>query len=206
MKIIKKVLGMMQTNCYLLVNEEKGESLLVDPADDFSEIEKMIEESKSRLAGILLTHGHFDHIMALEEVKKRYQVPIYAHSLEKDILENPDFNLSSVFVSPFGASADLYTEDKEKLDLAGFTVEVLHTPGHTKGSVCYYFAKEQVLVSGDTLFACSVGRCDFPTGDGQKLRQSICGLFKNLSPEVKVYPGHMQETDIGYEMRYNPCV
>ena len=206
MKIMHRVLGMVETNCYLIINEERKESILIDPADEPLEIIKMIEESKSNLKAIFLTHGHFDHVMALETVAEKYQVSVYAHELEKEILENPDFNLSSRWMAPLSKSADCYLKDREKISLAGFEVEVIHTPGHTQGSVCYYFEKDKVLISGDTLFALSVGRCDYPTGNAGQLQKSIQGLFAKVPEQVKVYPGHMQETSIGYEMRYNPCV
>lgn len=204
LKIEKLVLGAVQTNCYLAVNADSRDALIIDPADKAKNISQKIQELKIRPVGILLTHGHFDHIGAALELKKEFQIPIFAQEQEKVILEDPNLNLSSMFGLPFQIEADIYLKDQEELELAGFHIKVLHTPGHTKGGICYYLPQELVMFSGDTLFRESVGRTDFPTGSASVLRDSVKRLLTSLPENTIVYPGHDMKTDIAHERRNNP--
>ena len=196
--------GMVATNCYLIINKETKEALLIDPADNALRISNVIEENVCTLKAILLTHGHFDHIMALNELKKRYNVPVYAHEEEEDVLKQSSLNMSGMIGQIYTTQADIYVKDGEHLKLAGLDIIVLHTPGHTKGGVCYYLPKEKVLMSGDTLFHCSIGRTDFPTGSMSQLVRSVKEQLFVLPDDVQVYPGHDSVTSIGYEKQYNP--
>ena len=187
-RVERMVLGMIRTNCYLLIREDTGETLIVDPADRADRIEAKLTEEHLTPCGVLLTHGHFDHIGAAEEA-----------------LAGDSFaNLSGQWASPFGIKADVLLKDGETLELAGFSIEVKATPGHTGGSACYYLPDEKILFSGDTLFAGSVGRSDFPTGSAGALARSVKGLLSSLPEDVHVYPGHEGDTSIAYEKRYNP--
>ena len=203
-EIKSMTLGMVATNCYLIINKENKEALLVDPADNALRISNVIEENGCTLKAILLTHGHFDHIMALNDLKKRYTVPVYAHEEEEDVLKQSSLNLSGSIGQIYTTQADVYVKDGEHLKLAGLDVIVLYTPGHTKGGVCYYFPEEKVLMSGDTLFHCSIGRTDFPTGSMSQLVRSVKEQLFVLPDDVQVYPGHDSVTSIGYEKQYNP--
>ena len=203
-EIKSMTLGMVATNCYLIINKENKEALLVDPADNALRISNVIEENGCTLKAILLTHGHFDHIMALNDLKKRYNVPVYAHEEEEDVLKQSSLNLSGSIGQIYTTQADVYVKDGEHLKLAGLDVIVLYTPGHTNGSVCYYFPKHKVLMSGDTLFHCSIGRTDFPTGSMSQLVRSVKEQLFVLPDDVQVYPGHDSVTSIGYEKQYNP--
>lgn len=203
-EIKSMTLGMVATNCYLIFNKENKEALLVDPADNALRISNVIEENGCTLKAILLTHGHFDHIMALNDLKKRYNVPVYAHEEEEDVLKQSSLNLSGSIGQIYTTQADVYVKDGEHLKLAGLDVIVLYTPGHTKGGVCYYFPEEKVLMSGDTLFHCSIGRTDFPTGSMSQLVRSVKEQLFVLPDDVQVYPGHDSVTSIGYEKQYNP--
>ena len=198
-EIKSMTLGMVATNCYLIINKENKEELLVDPADNALRISNVIEENGCTLKAILLTHGHFDHIMALNDLKKRYNVPVYAHEEEEDVLKQSSLNLSGSIGQIYTTQADVYVKDGEHLKLAGLDVIVLYTPGHTKGGVCYYFPEEKVLMSGDTLFHCSIGRTDFPTGSMSQLVRSVKEQLYVLPDDVQVYPGHDSVTSIGYE-------
>ena len=202
-EIKSMTLGMVATNCYLIINKENKEALLVDPADNALRISNVIEENGCTLKAILLTHGHFDHIMALNDLKKRYNVPVYAHEEEEDVLKQSSLNLSGSIGQIYTTQADVYVKDGEHLKLAGLDVIVLYTPGHTKGGVCYYFPEEKVLMSGDTLFHCSIGRTDFPTGSMSQLVRSVKEQLFVLPDDVQVYPGHDSVTSIGYEKQYN---
>ena len=203
-EIKSMTLGMVATNCYLIINKETKEALLIDPADNALSISNVIEENVCTLKAILLTHGHFDHIMALNELKKRYNVPVYAHEEEEDVLKQSSLNMSGMIGQIYTTQADIYVKDGEHLKLAGLDIIVLHTPGHTKGGVCYYLPEEKVLMSGDTLFHCSIGRTDFPTGSMSQLVRSVKEQLFVLPDDVQVYPGHDSVTSIGYEKQYNP--
>ena len=203
-EIKSMTLGMAATNCYLIINKETKEALLIDPADNALRISNVIEENVCTLKAILLTHGHFDHIMALNELKKRYNVPVYAHEEEEDVLKQSSLNMSGMIGQIYTTQADIYVKDGEHLKLAGLDIIVLHTPGHTKGGVCYYLPEKKVLMSGDTLFHCSIGRTDFPTGSMSQLVRSVKEQLFVLPDDVQVYPGHDSVTSIGYEKQYNP--
>lgn len=203
-EIKSMTLGMVATNCYLIINKETKEALLVDPADNALRISNVIEENGCTLKAVLLTHGHFDHIMALNDLKKKYNVPVYAHEEEEDVLKQSSLNMSGMVGQIYTTQADIYVKDGEHLKLAGLDVIVLHTPGHTKGGACYYFPEEKVLMSGDTLFHCSIGRTDFPTGSMSQLVRSVKEQLFVLPDDVQVYPGHDSGTSIGYEKQYNP--
>ena len=203
-EIKSMTLGMVATNCYLIINKETKEALLIDPADNALRISNVIEENVCTLKAILLTHGHFDHIMALNELKKRYNVPVYAHEEEEDVLKQSSLNMSGMIGQIYTTQADIYVKDGEHLKLAGLDIIVLHTPGHTKGGVCYYLPEEKVLMSGDTLFHCSIGCTDFPTGSMSQLVRSVKEQLFVLPDDVQVYPGHDSVTSIGYEKQYNP--
>ena len=198
------VLGSVSTNCYLLKNKNTGELLIVDPADHAQEIFSRIREMQAKPAAILLTHGHYDHILAVEDVKKEYQIPVYACEKEAGTLLDPSANLSGYGNRSCSLKADILLEDLQAFEAAGFSVQMLHTPGHTPGSCCYYLKDEGILFSGDTLFYGSVGRTDFPTGSGTDMQASVKRLLKELPETTRVCPGHNEETTIGYEKRYNP--
>lgn len=198
------VLGMLSTNTWLLKNENTGELLIIDPADQAELIQQNIKMLEGKPAAVLLTHGHFDHMMAAEDLRDFYGIPIYVFAGEKQLLEDSHDNLSGIWAQPYILLADQWVLEGSILHLAGFEIRVLHTPGHTSGSCCYYLEDEGVLFSGDTLFAGSVGRTDFPTSSGARMQESVHRLLRELPEDTRVYPGHNEETTIGYEKRYNP--
>ena len=195
---------MVGTNCYLLCNMDIKECVLIDPADSQDEISRMIDESGCSLKGILLTHGHFDHIMAADAVRDKYGVKVYASCDEKNTLEQPHINLGEAYGLKLSVKADVWHKDGEILKLAGFDIEALHTPGHTEGGSCYYIREIGVLFSGDTLFCGSVGRTDFPGGSMSEIVRSIKEKVMVLPDDTKVYPGHGEGTSVGYERDNNP--
>nr|WP_305138706.1 MBL fold metallo-hydrolase [uncultured Schaedlerella sp.] len=205
MKIQNFVLGMVGTNCYLVVNEEEKQCILIDPAVYSGEIAEQIRREGLDLRAILLTHGHFDHIMGIDGFRKEFpEIPVYAHREEEALLKDASMNASLEFGRQYTFSGAAYTEDGDVLDLAGMQFQVIHTPGHTIGGCCYYLQEEKVLFSGDTLFRESIGRTDFPTGNGGQLMRSIREKLFTLPEETAVYPGHMERTMIGDEKKYNP--
>ena len=206
MKIEKFVLGSMGTNCYLLINEDTKELVVVDPATCPDYLVSHIKSNGYIPKAILLTHAHFDHVMGIDGWVKEFDIPVYLHEDEKQILEDPRLNLSGVFGTNYSYKKASCLQDKQILALAGFKFKVIHTPGHTAGGCCYYEEAEAVLFSGDTLFCQSVGRSDFPTGSMSTLVRSIKEKLFCLPDDVMVYPGHNDVTCIADEKVYNPFV
>lgn len=206
LELQKCILGPVMTNCYFLKNRETGEMLIVDPGDSPDTVIAKVREMQGTPVGILLTHGHFDHILAVEEVKKEFGVSVYAWEKEASTLEKPMANLSAYQGRACSLKADVELSDLQEFEAAGFTVKMIGTPGHTEGSCCYYLKDEGVLFSGDTLFHGSVGRTDFPGGSTAEIVRSLHRLLDMLPEETEVYPGHDSSTTIGYEKRYNPFV
>ncbi len=203
-KIGRMVLGMCQTNCYFLYREDSKECIFVDPADQGANIYKALTQNGFHVAGILLTHGHFDHIWGTKELRELSGAKLYASEGERELLNDARKNVSSQVSRPYTVDADVYVKDGEEITIADMTFQVIATPGHTGGGCCYYFKKAGFLVSGDTLFQESVGRTDLPTGSMGTLIRSIREKLFVLPEETLVYPGHGDSTTIGHEKRYNP--
>jgi glyoxylase-like metal-dependent hydrolase (beta-lactamase superfamily II) len=206
MKIQTYVLGMVSTNCYIIFNESTNEALIIDPPDQAPALKVKIEELDLSPVAILLTHGHFDHIMAAGDLAAAFGIPVLAGEDEKALLEDYNLNGSRMVRKNYTLSADRFLKDKEEFTLGGMRIKVIHTPGHTAGGVCYYFEEDKVLISGDTLFLESIGRTDLPTGDQDTLLESIRRKLMILPEEVFVYPGHGDKTTIGYEKIHNPYI
>ena len=199
--IKRLVLGPIRTNCYIVYNNETKEGIIFDPASESEKIREFIEEEKLELKGIFLTHGHFDHIGGATKYQKKYNVPLYCHEAEEDIATSLELNLSAAFGDNAYATPDTLLKDGQQIDICGFNIKVIHTPGHTKGSCCYLINcdNESVLISGDTLFAGSHGRVDFPTGSMSQITRSITEKLLCLDEDLLVLPGHEFETTIGEE-------
>lgn len=207
MKIEKFVVGPVGTNCYIVQNEEKKECFLVDPGACPPEMISHIKRAGLTVKAVLLTHGHFDHIMGLDGVLKEFQVPVYVCKEERELMENAQLNSSLLMLGQaYSFSGAEYIADGDVLFPAGIRVHVIFTPGHTAGGCCYYLPEEHVLFSGDTLFRASIGRTDLPTGRTGQLVRSVREKLFVLPDDTKVYPGHMDETTIEYEKKYNPFI
>lgn len=205
-RIKTMVLGAVSTNCYLVYHEDTKEAILFDPADGADQILKVCSDEGLKLQAVLLTHGHFDHIFAVNELVKQLKIPLYGGRKEKELLEDSNLNLSASWMKmPYTVKADYLVEDGQILTLSGFSLRVIETPGHTAGSLCYYFKEEDVLISGDTLFLESLGRTDVPTSNPQAIIHSITDKLFLLPDDTIVYPGHGEPTSIGYEKEHNPA-
>ncbi len=210
-RIEKCVLGMVSTNCYIVyreVEEEKRREglkpgVIIDPGDNATFILNKCRELQVRPEAVLLTHGHFDHILAAEDIRRTFHIPILAGEKEMALLEEPDMNLTGSYGEDMSLTADRWLRDGEILDLIGRSWKVLHTPGHTAGCVCFYVEEEGVLFSGDTLFHQSVGRTDLPTASSVDIIDSVVGKLFVLPESTRVYPGHDSDTTIGHEKKYN---
>lgn len=205
-KIGRMVVGALQTNCYFLHNTENNEAVVIDPADKGQKIYEELQKKGITVKAILLTHGHFDHVMGVDELRRASGAKVYLGKEEEKLISNTELNLSAMFGTLFTTKADVFVKDGEELELAGIKIKVIHTPGHTIGGVSYYLEEEGILVCGDTLFAGSVGRTDFPSSSGAELGRSIREKLFKLPEDVYVYPGHGPSTTIGYEKENNPFV
>ncbi len=203
--IERLIVGMVQTNCYILENQKCKRAVVIDPGDKEEEIAQALEKKELELEAVLLTHGHFDHGLAAAGLAGRFQVPVYANQAERQLLADP--HLTASFLLP-GLSYTLepgnWVQGGELLELAGVRLRALDTPGHTIGGTSYYLPDYQVVFSGDTLFCGSVGRTDLPTGDARRLFASIRDVLFELPPGTMVLPGHGGSTTIELERRYNP--
>ena len=196
--------GMLETNCYLVSNDETKEAIITDPGDNASFIAKCVEEKGVKPVAVFLTHAHADHILALEEIRENYDVPVYVNEADEDMLQDGYKNLGMVEIHL--TEKDIKLKGGEELSVGGMKIQVLHTPGHTPGGTCYYFPEAGFVLAGDTMFFRSWGRCDFPGGDERALMESIHTKLLPLPEETKVYPGHMQATDIKGERRMHGYV
>lgn len=207
--VITNQLGDFMTNCYTVYNAVTRDAVLIDPASNARFLNNILVNEQLNCVAILLTHGHYDHIGALPELMELvgHKVPIYASAEEEDVLNDPRKNLSTMLSGQMvTVKSDILLQDDQEIELLDTKLRCFLVPGHTKGGMCYYFAENGILFSGDTLFARSIGRSDFPTGDGIKLVKSIKEKLMTLPDETIVYPGHNERTTIGKERNANPFI
>jgi hydroxyacylglutathione hydrolase len=197
--------GPVSENCFVLRREGSGRGLIVDPGDDSDRILAKVEEMGVKIEAILVTHCHFDHIGAVAPVAMVTGAPVYCPELERPMLADIMAFVPFPGIGPYESyEADETVKGGETLELAGMTLDVIATPGHSPGHVTYSVRDEEAMFSGDVLFQGSVGRVDLPGGDGPVLMRSIRDLLESHSPETGVYPGHMGVTTLGAERATNP--
>lgn len=204
LKIGRMVIGAYGTNCYLVYREGRQEAIVVDPADRGEQIYEALQEKGFTVSGILLTHGHFDHIWGTKTLRERSGAQIYALYAAEKLCEDDGLNVSRQAGRPYTVVPDVYVRDGEEIRIADITCRVIATPGHTVDSCCYYFEEAGFAVCGDTIFLESVGRTDLPTGSGSTLKHSIQEKIFTLPDSVQLYPGHGDSTTVEHEKKYNP--
>lgn len=195
----KIIVGELQTNCYIVADENSKEALIIDPGAETEKILRVIEKNHLKPHYIVCTHGHPDHSGGIRELSEKINIPVYIHEKDAIMLNHPI--LSALGLET--ASSIQFLADGQEIKLGKLNFKVLHTPGHSMGSISLYSNK--ILFSGDTLFAGGVGRMDLPGGSQSDLVHSLKKLL-SFSPDTKIYPGHGLETSIGEEKKSNPFI
>ena len=199
------IVGPLQCNCSILGDEVSREAIVVDPGDDISRIVSTLEQHRLTVKQIIVTHAHIDHIAGAQRLKKLTGAPILYNQSDLPLVKLMDIQAGWLGIpTPEVAPPDANLEDGQIVSIAGLTGSILHTPGHTEGSVCLYLPDQTLLLAGDTLFSGSIGRTDLPGGNSGKLLQSIHNSLLTLPEDVIVIPGHGPKTSIGVEKESNP--
>jgi hydroxyacylglutathione hydrolase len=197
--------GPVAENCFVLRREGSGRGLIIDPGEEPERILTTVKQMGVKVEAILITHCHFDHIGAVSPVATVTGAPVYCPEIEVPVLADIMAYVPFAGFGPFESyEADETVKGGEALELAGLTIDVIHTPGHSPGHVTYVVRDEEAMFSGDVLFKGSVGRVDLPGGDGPTLMRSIRDLVESHPPETGVYPGHMEVTTLAAERATNP--
>lgn len=197
MKLRKLIVGVYAANCYILSDEDAAECVVIDPGGDVKDIINAIDDSKSKVKYILLTHGHADHTEGAEQIKNRYNAPIGINKSDYEMMKKRDLMYGTMTAEP-----DIYFKDNQVFEIGNINLKTIFTPGHTPGGVS--FLTENLVFTGDTLFQGSVGRTDFPGGDFEAIIGSIKNRLMILPDETEVLPGHGLKSFIGKERIYNP--
>lgn len=206
LKIDRLELGPVQTNCYIVSGEDQ-QCIIFDPGEEAQKIKDLIKRKRLKPLAILLTHAHFDHIGAVDELREAYGIPVYLHDKERDFLASPKLNGSGKYAAVADyrvAPADNWITNERTLTIGPFTMELFHTPGHSPGSVSFYFPDDRFAIVGDTLFFGSIGRTDLVDGSESVLLASIRKSLLTLPAETFLFPGHGPETTPNREQQHNP--
>lgn len=197
--------GPLQCNCSIIGDENTREGMVIDPGDDISDVLAIVKKHKLQVKQIVITHAHIDHIGGAMKLRALTGAPILLNQNDYALLKMLDIQATWIGVpDPGKVEIDRSVITGEKVSAGAHTAQVLHTPGHTEGSICLYFENEKKLIAGDTLFAGSIGRTDLPGGDMQKIMRSLHGTVLALPDETVVVPGHGETTTIGEERESNP--
>jgi glyoxylase-like metal-dependent hydrolase (beta-lactamase superfamily II) len=196
--------GPFSTNAYIVACAQTRKAAIIDPAPgSFQEIQAFITTHKLNLQKILLTHSHWDHIADVRQLKEKYHLPVYIHSLDAPNLRQPGVDGLPCWIAISSVQPDILLEEGMQVPVGHLSFRVMHTPGHSPGSVCFYEPQQQILFSGDTLFQGTIGNLSFPTGQPSLMWPSLAKLAQ-LPPETKVFPGHGSDTSIQAESSWLP--
>ncbi len=201
LKVKTVIVGAYSVNCYIAYCTETMDGILIDPGDEAGRIKYFVDDIGVSIKEIVLTHAHSDHIGAVNALKAHFGVKTALYVDENDIYSNSTMNLTNIMAEyPIRENGDILLNDGDYVTIGNEKLKVLHTPGHTKGSICLYGGG--VLFSGDTLFAGTYGRIDFPTGDEKRLAESLSKIMQ-LPENTLIYPGHYESTTLKTEKQYN---
>lgn len=196
--------GVLQCNCSIFGDEQTREAIVIDPGDEIEQIQQILEQHQLSVKAIVITHAHIDHIGGAAKLKKLTNAPVYMNENDVELRDQLDMQAGWLGMAPpEKPDIDVPARDGDKLELNGQPLHILHTPGHTQGSISLYLPGENKLIAGDTLFRDSIGRTDLPGGNGRQILVSIREKLLTLDDEVVVIPGHGPETTIGREREHN---
>ncbi|MEP6714034.1 MAG: MBL fold metallo-hydrolase [Terriglobia bacterium] len=199
--------GMLACNCSVIGDEVSREAIVIDPGADISNITEILEKHSLKVKMIVITHAHFDHIGGAHRLRALTGAPVYMHEADTMLAENLEVQARWAGIeTPENPGIDVPAQEGDILSVGSLDAHVLHTPGHTQGSIALYFAGDKKLIAGDTLFRGSVGRTDLPGGSATQIKDSIRSKLYALPDDTIVIPGHGEETSIGEEKRSNPFV
>lgn len=205
MKVYKTEVSSFATNCYFAVNEAIQEGIIVDPGAEVEQILAMIKQANAKCVAIFLTHGHSDHIGALNDLRKETGADVYVSAKDKKMLSDARSNLSLFFGDNIKCAEPEHVIDgDEHITVAGMEFDVMATPGHTPGGICFYNKESNMLFAGDTIFCESIGRTDFPGGSYKEILNSIKTKILVLPEDTNILPGHGPTSTVGWERRRNP--
>ena len=197
--------GMLQCNCSIFGDDTTREAIVVDPGDDIGQVQAVLDRHALRCTAIVITHAHIDHIGGAHKLKQLTGAPVYMNSQDQELYDHLEMQAAWLGIQPpEQTSIDTPLRDGDSLRLGETDFQVIHTPGHTQGSVCLWIAGENKLVAGDTLFRGSIGRTDLPGGNSRQILSSIHTKLLVLPEDAQVYPGHGAPTTIAYERDHNP--
>jgi hydroxyacylglutathione hydrolase len=197
--------GPLQCNCSIIGDETTGDAMVIDPGDEIEAIAAILRENKLQVKQIIITHAHIDHVGGAMKLRALTGAPILLNQNDYALLKMLDVQATWIGVPPPGSVAiEADIADGDTLQTGSLKANVMHTPGHTEGSVCLYFPAQKLLVAGDTLFARSIGRTDLPGGSYEKIMRSLHTRVPTLPDDTIVIPGHGQSTTIGQEREGNP--
>jgi glyoxylase-like metal-dependent hydrolase (beta-lactamase superfamily II) len=203
MKLESIIVGPLAVNCYII--SKGGRAVIVDPGGHSDNIIKYLEKEGLTPSAIVNTHGHFDHIGSVAQLKENYYIPFMLHEDDEFLCSHgAQTSMMFGFEEMSNPAVDSYLEDGQELDIDGIKIKVIHTPGHSPGGVCLYIEEIQSVITGDTIFLESVGRSDFPYASTEQLLHSISQKVFKLPDETKVFPGHGPSSSIGHEKKFNP--
>lgn len=202
MKIHNIKVGLIKTNCYIITDEVTGETAIIDPGADFEAIKRQIN-GNNIIKYILITHGHYDHIMAVKEIADEYGAKVICLKGAELYLKDSNLNFATYYGFYVSVNPDIILEEGQEIELGSYKIKVLDVSGHAVGGACYYIPSENVLFTGDTLFKDTIGITDLPNGNHDLLVKNIKEKLLILPDETIVYPGHGAETTIGWEKKNN---
>lgn len=203
-KIKKIISGVLETNCYVIYDSDNLHAVIVDPGQDGKKVIDEVEKDKLVPEMLINTHGHYDHILSDDQIRLRFNIPLAISKEDSFMLSDANKNGSTLFaVTTAVKDAEIFLKDNQEVKLSFTTFKVIDTPGHTKGGICLLF--DGFLLTGDTLFAGTIGRTDFDDGNYQEMVDSLKKL-KKLDPSIIIYPGHGSRTTLANELRHNPYI